>query len=115
MEPTIINDKDKERRKLYYEKNKDAILTKKKEFYQKNKPEIIKKVMEHHTANPQLKKEQFKKRYQANKEEYKKVINVPLSVIIGSFIIIIITTGMTDKNGLKALIGGYSGFGFGGY
>lgn len=44
-----------------------------------------------------------------DKEEYKKVINVPLSVIIGSFIIIIITTGMTDPNGLKALIGGYSG------
>ena len=44
-----------------------------------------------------------------NKEEYNKVLNVPLSVIIGSFIIIIITTGMTDKNGLKALIGGYSG------
>ena len=47
--------------------------------------------------------------FEFNKEEYKKVLNVPLSVIIGSFIIIIITTGMTDKNGLKALIGGYSG------
>ena len=47
--------------------------------------------------------------FEFNKEEYKKVINVPLSVIIGSFIIIIITTGMTDQNGLKALIGGYSG------
>jgi membrane associated rhomboid family serine protease len=48
-----------------------------------------------------------------DKEEYKKVINVPLSVIIGSFIIIVITTGMTDPNGLKALIGGYSGLLFG--
>ena len=44
-----------------------------------------------------------------DKEQYKKVINIPLSIIIGSFIIIIITTGMTDQNGLKALIGGYSG------
>ena len=44
-----------------------------------------------------------------DKEEYKKVINIPIAVIIGSFIIIIITTGMTDKNGLSALIGGYSG------
>lgn len=51
--------------------------------------------------------------FEFNKEEYKKVINVPLSVIIGSFIIIIITTGMTDQNGLKALIGGYSGLLFG--
>jgi len=44
-----------------------------------------------------------------DKEEYKKVINVPLAVIIGSFIIIIVTTGMTDTNGVSALIGGYSG------
>jgi len=44
-----------------------------------------------------------------NKDEYKKVINVPFSVIVASFVIIIITTGMTDKNGLSALIGGYSG------
>jgi hypothetical protein len=44
-----------------------------------------------------------------NKDEYKKVINVPLAVIIASFLTIIITTGMTDKNGLSALIGGYSG------
>ena len=48
-----------------------------------------------------------------DKEEYKKVINVPLSVIIGSFIIIVITSGMTDPNGLKALIGGYAGLLFG--
>jgi F0F1-type ATP synthase assembly protein I len=44
-----------------------------------------------------------------NKEEYKKVINVPLSVIVASLITIIITTGMTDTNALSALIGGYSG------
>lgn len=44
-----------------------------------------------------------------NKEEYKQIINIPFSVIIASFIIIIITTGMTDENALKALIGGYSG------
>lgn len=44
-----------------------------------------------------------------NKDEYKKVINVPISVIIASFLIIVITSGMTDKNALSALIGGYSG------
>lgn len=41
--------------------------------------------------------------------EFKKVMNVPLAVIIASFIIIIITTNMTDTNGLSALLGGYSG------
>jgi hypothetical protein len=44
-----------------------------------------------------------------NFDEYKKVINVPLSIIIASIIIIIVTTNMTDTNGLSALIGGYSG------
>ena len=44
-----------------------------------------------------------------NKEEYNKVINVPIAVIIASFTIIMITTGMTDTNGLSALIGGYFG------
>jgi hypothetical protein len=41
--------------------------------------------------------------------EYNKVINVPYTIIIASFIIIIITTNMTDVNGLSALLGGYSG------
>ena len=44
-----------------------------------------------------------------DKEEYNKVINIPLAVIIASFIIIIITTGITNTNGLSALIGGYIG------
>jgi uncharacterized membrane protein len=43
------------------------------------------------------------------KEEFKKVVNVPLAVLIASFIIIIITTGIPNANGLSALIGGYSG------
>ena len=42
-------------------------------------------------------------------EEYKKLINIPIAVIIASFVIIIITTSMTDKNAIGALIGGYSG------
>ena len=42
--------------------------------------------------------------------EYNKVINVPYTIIIASFIIIIVTTNMTDVNGLSALLGGYSGF-----
>jgi hypothetical protein len=41
--------------------------------------------------------------------EFKTVMNVPFSVIIASFIIITVTTNMTDPNGLKALIGGYFG------
>ena len=41
--------------------------------------------------------------------EFEKVMNVPYAVIIASFIIIIITTNMTDINGLSALISGYSG------
>ena len=44
-----------------------------------------------------------------DKEEYSKVINIPLAVIISSFIIIIITTGITNTNGLSSLIGGYIG------
>jgi cytochrome bd-type quinol oxidase subunit 2 len=36
-------------------------------------------------------------------------INVPLVVIIASFIIIVITSGLTNSNALTALIGGYSG------
>jgi hypothetical protein len=44
-----------------------------------------------------------------DKEEYYKVMNIPLSVIIASFITIIITTGITNTNGLNALIGGYIG------
>jgi hypothetical protein len=44
-----------------------------------------------------------------DKEEYYRVMNIPLSVIIASFITIIITTGITNTNGLNALIGGYIG------
>ena len=42
-------------------------------------------------------------------EEFQKIINIPLAVIFASLIIIIITTNMTDTNGLSALLGGYSG------
>lgn len=44
-----------------------------------------------------------------NIQEYKKCSNVLLSIIIASSIIIMITSNMTDKNALSALIGGYSG------
>lgn len=44
-----------------------------------------------------------------DKEKYYKLMNIPLSVIIASFIIIIITSGITDTNGLNALICGYIG------
>ena len=40
---------------------------------------------------------------------FKKSINVIVAIIIASCIIILITSNMTDKNGLSALIGGYSG------
>lgn len=36
-------------------------------------------------------------------------ISVPFAVIIASCIIIVMTSGLTDKNGLSALIGGYYG------
>ena len=42
-------------------------------------------------------------------QEFKNVMNVLFSIIIASCVIIIITTNMTDTNGLSALIGGYSG------
>jgi hypothetical protein len=42
-------------------------------------------------------------------QEFEKVMNVPFAVIIASFIIIMITTNMTDNNGLSALLGGYIG------
>jgi hypothetical protein len=42
-------------------------------------------------------------------EEFQKIINIPLAVIFASLIIIIVTTNMTDTNGLSALLGGYSG------
>jgi hypothetical protein len=44
-----------------------------------------------------------------DKELYKKIVNIPLAVIIASVIIVIVTTGMTNENGVSALIGGYSG------
>jgi hypothetical protein len=47
--------------------------------------------------------------FNINNADFKKIMNVPFAVIIASFIIIIITTNMTDSNGLSALIGGYFG------
>jgi hypothetical protein len=47
--------------------------------------------------------------FNINNSDFKKIMNIPFAVIIASFIIIIITTNMTDKNGLSALIGGYFG------
>jgi hypothetical protein len=48
-----------------------------------------------------------------NVQEFKKLINIPFAVIIASSIIIIITTNMNNRNGLIALLGGYSGLLFG--
>jgi uncharacterized membrane protein len=44
-----------------------------------------------------------------NLQELKQVMNVLLAIVIASCIIILITTNMTDKNGLSALLGGYTG------
>jgi hypothetical protein len=41
--------------------------------------------------------------------ELKQVMNVLLSIVIASCVIILITMNMTDTNGLSALLGGYSG------
>jgi len=43
------------------------------------------------------------------KEEFERILYVPLSVIVASFIIVIITTGVSDPNTVSALIGGYMG------
>ena len=48
-----------------------------------------------------------------NIQDVKKLMNVPFAVIITSIIIIIITINTTDRNGLSALLGGYSGLLFG--
>jgi hypothetical protein len=48
-----------------------------------------------------------------NKEQYDKVVNVPLAVIFASAIIILLTTGVNDENALRGLIGGYMGLGLG--
>ena len=49
-----------------------------------------------------------------NKEEYKKVMNVPFSVSIACILIILITTFTTNsENALKGLVGGYLGLGLG--
>ena len=44
-----------------------------------------------------------------NLQEYKKVINVPYAIVIASFIIIIITTNVSNSNGVASLLGGYYG------
>lgn len=44
-----------------------------------------------------------------NFNELKQVINVLFAIVVASCIIIVVTTNMTDKNGLSALIGGYIG------
>jgi len=41
--------------------------------------------------------------------ELKQIMNILLAIVFASCVIIIITTNMTDKNGLSALIGGYIG------
>lgn len=42
-------------------------------------------------------------------EEYKKILSVPLSIIIASFILVILTSGVSNTNAVSALIGGYMG------
>ena len=44
-----------------------------------------------------------------NLQEFKQVMNVILTIIVASCVIILLTTNMTDTNGLSALMGGYSG------
>ena len=51
-------------------KNKEAIALKAKQFYLLNKDVIIKKVIERNKANPQQKKDQFKRRYHDNREKH---------------------------------------------
>ena len=48
-----------------------------------------------------------------NKEEYKNVVNIPYAVILASCVLILITTGVSDENAVKGLIGGYLGLALG--
>jgi hypothetical protein len=41
--------------------------------------------------------------------ELKQIMNVLLAIVLSSCVIILVTINMTDKNGLSALLGGYSG------
>ena len=41
--------------------------------------------------------------------EIKQVMNVLLSIVFASCVIILVTMNMTDSNGLSALLGGYAG------
>jgi len=42
-------------------------------------------------------------------DEYKRILYVPLSVVIAAFIVVIMTSGVTNSNGVSGLIGGYMG------
>ena len=42
-------------------------------------------------------------------QDFKNMMNIIVAIIIASSIIILVTSNMTDTNGLSALIGGYSG------
>ena len=44
-----------------------------------------------------------------DRELYVNLTNIAYSVVIAGFIIVVITTGMTNENSLTALISGYSG------
>ena len=44
-----------------------------------------------------------------NVEEYKRILYVPLSVVIASFIVVMITSNANTDNGVTALTSGYMG------
>lgn len=48
-----------------------------------------------------------------SEEDYKTVVNIPYALLVASCLTIIITISSSDENGLKGLIGGYSGLGLG--
>ena len=75
-----INQQNRERKKEYYEQNREQIIQKRKEYYQQKREEILEKQREYN-QRPEVKqhKKQYKKEYaQQNREairEYKKEYN----------------------------------------
>lgn len=61
-----------EYRKLYYQKNKEKMITASKEYYQKNKDKCKATVVANHLKNFENEQNYYKNYYQKNKAYYKE-------------------------------------------
>ena len=76
MENTINilkQEKHKQICKKYYDAHKAEISAQKKDYYIQNRDDIIQKNSLRQKVNPEQQKEQFKKRYQLNKEKFSQI------------------------------------------